>query len=292
MRKQKWRGLPARLVALGLAAALCLGMSPVSALAEGEEDPSGDDSSSEFVGSDSFENLFGFAVAKDQKAYTYQNFLALANPRKNDPMTYGSYNTDGNLYSDSQAYSKANISLLADWEFVSDFTIISSNVCNHAFAGFSVGGNSVRIGTSRGKNEISHFDGGADATVLQRIPLDLDKDIKGTHVLKVTYKADGRILTVSYGHEPENASDLKPTTSCALGPHAKGDTGSIAFKGQIGWPKSSAVPEGTSIQGNFISMRYTHYTPQFVSTELLDEDGNTMSDEEKLALQDGDVVTV
>ena len=39
-------------------------------------------------------------------------------------------------------------------------------------------------------------------------------------------------------------------------------------------------------------MRYTHYTPQFVSTELLDEDGNTMSDEEKLALQDGDVVTV
>ena len=169
-----------RLVALGLAAALCLGMSPVSALAEGEGDPSGDDSSSEFVGSDSFENLFGFAVAKDQKAYTYQNFLALANPRKNDPMTYGSYNTDGNLYSDSQAYSKANISLLADWEFVSDFTIISSNVCNHAFAGFSVGGNSVRIGTSRGKNEISHFDGGADATVLQRTPLDLDKDIKGT----------------------------------------------------------------------------------------------------------------
>ena len=44
-----------RLAALALAIALCVNLVPLQVLAEGEGDPSGDDSSSEFVGSDTLD---------------------------------------------------------------------------------------------------------------------------------------------------------------------------------------------------------------------------------------------
>ncbi len=78
MKKQKWRGLPTRLAALGLAAALCLGLPPVSALAEGEGEAPGGDSSSEFVGSDNLLDIFTYNKNSFSGGYVSGNDMYLA----------------------------------------------------------------------------------------------------------------------------------------------------------------------------------------------------------------------
>ena len=51
-----------RLAALALAIALCANLVPLQVLAEGEGDPSGDDSSTEFVGAIRLEEIFNVCL--------------------------------------------------------------------------------------------------------------------------------------------------------------------------------------------------------------------------------------
>ncbi|MBC2872444.1 hypothetical protein H7271_12715, partial [Bittarella massiliensis] len=284
MRKQKWRGLPARLVALGLAAALCLGMSPVSALAEGEGDPSGDDSSSEFVGSDALEEIFVFRQSVGRGGYVSGNFVHLADVLDSDPNSVD----PTKWHNASSIISKGLISLSSDWELESNFyiqadTFQKDDMANCVFALMDKGSNKefafLRMGHLQKRETLAFCNGQYYGTIIKETLLD-KADLKGQKKLKVVYQASTRLLTVSYAGK---------TCSRTLELPGK-DLASVRMSGEVLYAKAYPPDPDSKIEGEFVSARYTHYTPQFVSTELLDEDGNTMSDEEKLALQDGDVV--
>ena len=67
-----------RLAALALAIALCVNLVPLQVLAEGEGDPSGDDSSSEFVGSDTLEEIFDYDSGNFAAGYVSGNDMYLS----------------------------------------------------------------------------------------------------------------------------------------------------------------------------------------------------------------------
>ncbi|MBO1678942.1 hypothetical protein [Bittarella massiliensis (ex Durand et al. 2017)] len=70
----------------------------------------------------------------------------------------------------------------------------------------------------------------------------------------------------------------------------KGDQATIQLGNDLCWPSSVAPDQSINVSGEFKSLQYTHYSPSFVETKLLDEDGNRFG--EGNTIPDGAVVTV
>ncbi len=285
MKKQKRRGLPTRLAALGLAAALCLGMPPVSALAEGEGDPSDEDSSTEFVGSFDLQTIF-----KGNPIEMNKNNLVFSDPSR-PGMQWVTPEWGTNYWDNSGTVNSINqVSMNADWEFSTDFELVqdAAKICyvRYFLAGKNggVAVDSGRMGDNDLAIKIQHYNSSSVVDKIFSQQKLSANHMKGTHTYTLSYSAKNKQLTAVYGDKTVSTT----VTACN---YLNVDKMTISIQGLTHWLKSGTTPKGT-IKAHFNSARYTHYTPQFVSTELLDEDGNTMTDEEKLALQDGDVVTV
>ncbi|ERI98897.1 hypothetical protein SAMN05444424_0787 [Bittarella massiliensis (ex Durand et al. 2017)] len=280
MRERKRRKLPKKLAAIGLAATLCLNLTPAWAV-EGGEDPSGGDSSSEFVGSFDLQQIFGPGALE-----LTDNHMLLASTTGGYPWQTAHWNS-GLWINQSALSSKNKISLQADWEIETSYTLQPDNATNCVgrygvtgtaggdWLAFDAGllGSSYKIYAAR-------FTGSNCTEYLSTKELS-SSSLTGAKVQKLRYDASAQTFYISFdGVEVSYKNQIVKTA-----------TASLSVFGQIAFSKSARVPNAT-INADFLQARYTHYTPQFVSTELLDKDGNTMTDEEKKALKDGDVVTV
>ncbi|MBO1679676.1 hypothetical protein, partial [Bittarella massiliensis (ex Durand et al. 2017)] len=288
MKKQKWRGLPTRLAALGLAAALCLGLPPVSALAEGEGEAPGGDSSSEFVGSDNLLDIFTYNKNSFSGGYVSGNDMYLADTSETTPHWAAAFPNDYGCI--SSVTSKNMVSLKADWEFVSSFSVEYIDKMTYASLIAQVGTPAEpyiffsRVGHLIGNtNTIGFYPHGSDMSAYASEALSPDL-LNGRQAFTIKYSAATQTMTIDFGG-----------TTCSYKTAKTGhDKANFSFTAECGWPKANhdGLDRVYSVGGTFSSAKYTHYQPQFVSTELLDEDGNTMTDAEKMALKDGDVVTV
>ncbi|WP_059004589.1 hypothetical protein [Bittarella massiliensis (ex Durand et al. 2017)] len=278
-----------RLAALALAIALCANLVPLQVLAEGEGDPSGDDSSTEFVGAIRLEEIFNVKSARPGWIQGNQMHLA-------DTKTYRDYSSviPSSYTSGTYLPSSNYISMDASWELSADFIISDDSKLNFSTILIDIYGKKTgyvmdaRAGKNNGKylvgmnqyTSISKYDG------LRAIDAGLTAaEMTSGKTLTMKYNPVNRAFTLQYG------SRLCSYVSSYLSGE---NLARIAIQGDMNWYHSNnaSISKSLQINGVYKSAQYTHYTPQFVSTELLDEDGNTMTDEEKLALQDGDVVTV
>ncbi len=276
-----------RAAALGLAAALCFNLTPAWAFAE-EAEGDGGDSSSEFVGAFDLRDIFEFKQTAGRGGYISENFMHLA-----DRIDSAVNSADNSLYSDSSGvFSHREVSLQSNWEFESNFSlqVDKSKVREGGAVQFVLMDEDtdetfafVQLGKLAGREGylIAFCTGLYYGTPLQSTTLEED-DVKGVHTLHVSYEASTRMLTVEYAGK-----------TCARKLNLPGkNLAKVRMSASIHYEISAPLDTESKIEGEFVSAKYTHYQPQFVSTELLDEDGNTMTDAEKMALQDGDVVTV
>ena len=276
-----------RAAALGLAAALCFNLTPAWAFAE-EAEGDGGDSSSEFVGAFDLRDIFEFKQTAGRGGYISENFMHLA-----DRIDSAVNSADNSLYSDSSGvFSHREVSLQSNWEFESNFSlqVDKSKVREGGAVQFVLMDEEtdetfafVQLGKLAGREGylIAFCTGLYYGTPLQSTTLEED-DVKGVHTLHVSYEASTRMLTVEYAGK-----------TCARKLNLPGkNLAKVRMSASIHYEISAPLDTESKIEGEFVSAKYTHYQPQFVSTELLDEDGNTMTDAEKMALQDGDVVTV
>ena len=284
-RKKMKKGM--RAAALGLAAALCFNLTPAWAFAE-EAEGDGGDSSSEFVGAFDLRDIFEFKQTAGRGGYISENFMHLA-----DRIDSAVNSADNSLYSDSSGvFSHREVSLQSNWEFESNFSlqVDKSKVREGGAVQFVLMDEDtdetfafVQLGKLAGREGylIAFCTGLYYGTPLQSTTLEED-DVKGVHTLHVSYEASTRMLTVEYAGK-----------TCARKLNLPGkNLAKVRMSASIHYEISAPLDTESKIEGEFVSAKYTHYQPQFVSTELLDEDGNTMTDAEKMALQDGDVVTV
>ena len=276
-----------RLAALGLAAALCLGSPPVSALA-GEEEATGGDSSSEFVGSNTLEEIFNYDDGNFPGGYVSGNDMHLADTSYAIPHWSPGYSDNNGVI--STINSKNMVSLRADWQFEGNFSIEYMDQMTYTTLNIALKSGSTycffaRVAhlTYNNGTQITFFPSNIDQTICATTKLS-DSLLNGEQKLTVSYKASTSTLTINFGG-----------TECSYQtPHGDEEKATLSIMGACSWPKANhdSLDRVYSVGGTFSSAKYTHYQPQFVSTELLDEDGNTMTDAEKMALQDGDVVTV
>ncbi|MBO1680659.1 hypothetical protein, partial [Bittarella massiliensis (ex Durand et al. 2017)] len=254
-----------RAAALGLAAALCFNLTPAWAFAE-EAEGDGGDSSSEFVGAFDLRDIFEFKQTAGRGGYISENFMHLA-----DRIDSAVNSADNSLYSDSSGvFSHREVSLQSNWEFESNFSlqVDKSKVREGGAVQFVLMDEEtdetfafVQLGKLAGREGylIAFCTGLYYGTPLQSTTLEED-DVKGVHTLHVSYEASTRMLTVEYAGK-----------TCARKLNLPGkNLAKVRMSASIHYEISAPLDTESKIEGEFVSAKYTHYQPQFVSTELLD----------------------
>lgn len=167
--------------------------------------------------------------------------------------------------------SKSPISLEADWEFVSNFSVEASNDFWFSDISFAIRSENAapnenvfyfRIGRLSFQNKIAFFEHGSTETTYAATALDAE-DLNQEQTLTLKYSAADHKMTITFGGK-----------SCSyVTTHTDVKKAAFQFGGEVAWPKSTALDRDYKVGGTFQSVKYTHYTPNFEGTQLCSPEG-------------------
>ena len=260
MKHGKRRELGARLTALGLAAALVVGGA--SAL---RRPVHAGQSAGSFVEEKSLNAIFAMRTTTAGVGVVDGNWVHLADE---DHWVDGVSNT--------ALFSKGKISLKANWKLEANFTIVGSGHCHYGEVALYGSTTNYRFSAGRvGGIERLTVVHGNDYEQPQQ-PL-TEADFGENKPYCLSFDAVANAFTLSYNGKSITYSN--PFTEDVVAVQIRG---LMDYKGD--------VPAVGRVEGTFLGMAYTDYSPTFLETKLLDESGQAIPAGTPIA--DGSIVTV
>ncbi|SHG34047.1 hypothetical protein SAMN05444424_2170 [Bittarella massiliensis (ex Durand et al. 2017)] len=260
MKHGKRREMGVRLTALGLAAALVVGGAnalhrPVHA----------GQSAGSFVEEKNLNTIFAIRTTTAGVGLVDGNWVRLADE---------DHWVDG--VSSTALFSKGKISLKANWKLEANFTIVGSGHCHYGEVALYGSTTNYRFSAGRvGGIERLTVVHGNDYEQPQQ-PL-TEADFGEDKPYCLSFDAAANAFTLSYNGK--SITYLNPFTEDVVAVQIRG---LMDYKGD--------VPAVGRVEGTFLGMAYTDYSPTFLETKLLDESGQAIPAGTPIA--DGSIVTV
>ena len=281
--KKGRRGLLALALAVSLAAGTLLcGLMPGIGAQETREE--------EGVMSSSLEEMFKLDRGECANAYLRGNEFYLG-----DVKSYVQHGIVPSWWSSKTSLTSRNqVSLNADWELNSSYTSLADGNIKASIAAFTMVGSgggtlNFRCGVDpngcspSGKNTyvgVHNTTYGWTTSPMSSVELPAS-DLNTPQMMTVKYTAANTTVTVTF-HETSFSFNIRSVI--------KGNQATIRLGNDLCWPSSVTPDQSINVSGEFKSLQYTHYSPSFVETKLLDEDGNEFDEGD--TIPDGAVVTV
>ncbi len=260
MKHGKRRELGARLTALGLAAALVVGGA--SAL---RRPVHAGQSAGSFVEEKNLNAIFAMRSTTAGVGVVDGNWVHFADE-----------DHWADSVSNTSLFSKGKISLKANWKLEANFTVVGSGHCHYGEVALYDSTTNYRFSVGRvgGIERITVVQGNDYKQPQQPLT---EADFGENKPYCLSFDTAANAFTLSYNGK--SITYPNPFTEDVV---TVGIEGTMDYKGD--------VPAVGRVEGTFLKMAYTDYSPAFLETKLLDESGGTIPQGTPIA--DGSIVTV
>ena len=272
-----------RIACLGMASIVIMTFMPP--LLKADETASGQ--AEEVVGSDNLNDIFDFDPGNKNVGFIYPapdtNKMYLGDYKSFTSSDTGTANIGG------KATGKNAISMEADWEisllasipYITGACCNNINFCTGLTKGLSFNGGyyTVQLGQSGGKSILDyHYSAAAGTTPTETTSISTT-DYGENIPIKYSYTASDKQFHFSFRNKSKDFSYSLPNKEMY-----------ITILGSIDNLGSFSDAADKKLELTFVNARYSNYTPQFIETILLDENGNEIPKGTPIA--DGTIVTI